>query len=131
MWHASRKTGRCAMDLVIQDQTMARAPQPGCVLRWHEGVPLTVAALIRERVLLELDCASDAPGARSLVERGAADAENPASRERAVALALDGFRRNAFFVVVDDRQVTELDAEILLRPDTAITFVRLLALKSG
>jgi len=119
------------MDLLIQDQVMARAPERSCVLRWRDGVPLTLAALIRERVLLELDRTADAAGARPLVERGAAAAEDPAWRERAVAFALDGFRRNAFFVVVDDRQVTELDAEIRLRPDTAITFVRLLPLKSG
>ena len=46
-------------------------------------------------------------------------------------MALDGFRRNAFFVVVDDRQVTELDAEIRIRPETAITFVRLVPLVGG
>ncbi|WP_244457811.1 hypothetical protein [Roseomonas fluvialis] len=110
---------------------MARALQPGHVLHWREGVPLTLAALIRERVLLELNRATDAAGARPLVELGAAATEDPALSERAVALALDGFRRNAFFVVVDDRQVTDPDTVIVLKPDTAITFVLLMPLVSG
>lgn len=115
------------VEIVIQDQVMARAPAPSLVLTWRDGVPLRLADLIRERVLLEMDRAIDAPsGARPLVAAG-----DPAAREQAVATALEGFRRNAFFVTVDDRQVTELDAEILLRPETAITFIRLVPLRSG
>ena len=53
------------------------------------------------------------------------------SRDDAVALALRGFERNAFLVIVDDRQVTDLDAEIRLAPDTDITFVRLVPLVGG
>jgi hypothetical protein len=117
------------MDIVIRDQVMARAPEPGWVLRWAEGVPMTLADLIRERVLVELDRTDDTSPRRPLVE-GATGADR-AARDRAVALALDGFRRNAFFVLVDDRQVTELDAEIVVARDTTITFMRLVALKSG
>ncbi|MCQ4162841.1 hypothetical protein NON00_23345 [Roseomonas sp. GC11] len=119
------------MDLIIQDQVMARPPQSSGVLHWRKGVPLTLSALIRERVLMEMDRAVDATGVRPLVERGATSTDDAAGRERAVTLALDGFRRNAFFVIVDDRQVTDLDATLLLKPDTAITFVRLLPLVSG
>jgi hypothetical protein len=47
------------------------------------------------------------------------------------ALALDGFLRNAFFLVVDGRQATDLDEVIPLRPTSEVTFVRLLPLQGG
>ena len=118
------------VEIVIRDQAMARAPQPGPVLTWRDGVPLRLLDLIRERVLMEIERAGEAAtGARPLV--AVADPAAPEARDEAVAAALEGFRRNAFFVTVDDRQVEDLEAEILLRPETQITFIRLLPLKSG
>jgi hypothetical protein len=46
-------------------------------------------------------------------------------------LALDGFVRNAFFLVIDGRQATALDEVIPLRPTSNVTFVRLMPLKGG
>ena len=115
------------VEIVIKDQVMARAPEPSLVLTWRDGVPLRLSDLIRERVLLEMERAAEAPSAaRPLVT-----VADPTAREQAVAAALEGFRRNAFFVTVDDRQVTDLDAGILLRPETEITFIRLVPLRSG
>jgi hypothetical protein len=51
--------------------------------------------------------------------------------EQAVAVAFEGFRRNAYFVTVDGRQLTDLDTEIAVTPTTDITFVRLLPLVGG
>lgn len=45
--------------------------------------------------------------------------------------ALDAFRKNAFFVLVDNRQVDDLEEAIALRPDTTISFVRLTPLVGG
>lgn len=95
---------------------------------------MRLSDLIRERVWLEWDRREDAAvgAGRPLVEAGAAaGGGRRLTRDGAVALALDGFRRNAFFVVVDDRQVAELDAEIRIAPETAITFVRLVPLVGG
>jgi hypothetical protein len=122
--------------LTLRDQVMARPAEPSLVLPWREGAPMRLADLIRERVMLEWDRREDGAGCtgRPLVETGASPGGGGAgrlTRDEAVALALDGFRRNAFFVVVDDRQVTELDAEIRIAPETAITFVRLLPLVGG
>jgi hypothetical protein len=51
--------------------------------------------------------------------------------ERQADLAVEGFGRNGFFVIVDDRQVTELDDELALTADSEIRFVRLIQLIGG
>jgi hypothetical protein len=55
----------------------------------------------------------------------------PISLEAATALALDGFLRNAFFLVIDGRQATDLDEVIPFRPTSNVTFVRLMPLQGG
>lgn len=45
--------------------------------------------------------------------------------------AVASFARNGFLLLVDDRQVTDLDAEIELRHDTAVSFLRLVPLVGG
>ena len=45
--------------------------------------------------------------------------------------ALAAFARNGFLLLVDDRQVTDLDEEIELRHDTEISFLRLVPLVGG
>jgi hypothetical protein len=51
--------------------------------------------------------------------------------ERQADVAVDAFGRNAFFVLVDDRQVTGLDEELQLDADSDIRFVRLVPLAGG
>ena len=45
--------------------------------------------------------------------------------------ALESFRRNGFFVLVADEQVTDLDAALELTADTDIRFIRLVQLVGG
>ena len=45
--------------------------------------------------------------------------------------AIQAFEGNGFVVLVDDRQIDDLDETIELRPDTAVTFVRLVPLVGG
>jgi len=45
--------------------------------------------------------------------------------------ALEAFKRNAFFVLVDDRQVDDLEQVLTLRPDSRVSFVRLTPLVGG
>jgi hypothetical protein len=45
--------------------------------------------------------------------------------------AIDAFSSNGFLVLVDDRQVTDLDEEIALAPSTEVAFVRLVPLVGG
>src|SRR5262249_7758368 len=45
--------------------------------------------------------------------------------------ALAAFRRNGFFILVDDRQVEELDDEVELRLNPQVSFVKPLPLVGG
>ena len=45
--------------------------------------------------------------------------------------AIAAFQGNGFMILVDDRQLTELDQEIELRHDTAVTFLKLVPLIGG
>ncbi len=45
--------------------------------------------------------------------------------------AIESFERNGFFVLVDDRQVTDLDEELALTVDSDVRFVRLVPLVGG
>jgi hypothetical protein len=45
--------------------------------------------------------------------------------------ALEAFQRNGFILLVDDRQVMELDEAIEVRPTTEVTFLKLVPLVGG
>jgi hypothetical protein len=131
--------------LVLSDQTNARPRTHAFIIDWQDGVPLTPRTLISERVRMEWDkraANAFADGQSSpLVQitplRGAETAVSKsatsklATLESVTAIALDGFARNAFFLVVDGRQMTDLDEEIPLQPKSRVTFVRLLPLQGG
>ena len=51
--------------------------------------------------------------------------------ERQADVAVEAFETNGFFVLVDDEQVTDLDAELDLSAETEIAFVRLVPLVGG
>jgi len=51
--------------------------------------------------------------------------------EEQYARALAGFAANGFLLLVDDRQVRDLDEEVVLRHDTAVTFLKLVPLVGG
>ncbi len=51
--------------------------------------------------------------------------------ERQFKRAVESFYRNGFLVLVNDRQVDELDEEIEIRPDTTVTFLKLVPLVGG
>lgn len=45
--------------------------------------------------------------------------------------ALQAFSANGFFLLIDDKQVTDLDQEIAIKQDTTVTFLRLTPLVGG
>jgi hypothetical protein len=51
--------------------------------------------------------------------------------EQQFELAVRAFARNGFVVLVDDRQVEELDDVVELHRDTEVTFLKLVALVGG
>jgi len=50
---------------------------------------------------------------------------------RQFELAKRAFYTNGFILLVDDRQVDELEDEIEIRPDTTVTFLKLVPLVGG
>lgn len=124
-----------------------RLPGSGAVDQ-HElsGLPnvMTVEALIRWRVREEVaryNAHGDAKVA-GLVEPSARERElnvpgrgntvrPPLNWEQQADLAVKGFQRNAFFVMVDNRQVCELTDEIDVLKATEATFIKLVPLVGG
>ena len=51
--------------------------------------------------------------------------------EKQFELAKRAFYTNGFILLVDDRQVDELEDEIEIRPDTTVTFLKLVPLVGG
>ncbi len=51
--------------------------------------------------------------------------------EQQYYLALDFFQKNGFFILVDDRQVSELQTKIVVKEDTEISFIKLTPLVGG
>jgi hypothetical protein len=57
--------------------------------------------------------------------------EAPVTLGSVTAMALEGFTRNSFFLLIDGQQITDLDQVITLKPTSDVTFVRLMPLKGG
>jgi len=51
--------------------------------------------------------------------------------EQQFAKALTAFRGNGFLILLDDRQITDLDETLHLTPQSKITFLRLIPLIGG
>lgn len=103
---------------------------------------LTLRELIRERVYQEVKDfnANQAQVFRGLVQPSGAEQERNGWRvatSRAIdwkeqfEAALEAFAHNGFLVLVDDRQVDDLDAELTVSPSTEVTFLKLLPLVGG
>ncbi|TDC19003.1 hypothetical protein E1265_24555 [Streptomyces sp. 8K308] len=75
--------------------------------------------------LVQPERAERVPGGYAMPAPGRVDAEAQVER------ALRAFQGNGFLLLVGDRQVTELDEEIELTADTAVTFLKLVALVGG
>lgn len=57
--------------------------------------------------------------------------ERKLDAEKQCELALEGFESNAFFMLVDGRQVVSLDESVSLTGDSTVTFVKLVPLVGG
>ncbi len=55
----------------------------------------------------------------------------PVDVERQMYVALDAFQKNGFFLLIDDKQVTELDQKITITKTSQINFIKLTPLVGG
>ena len=53
------------------------------------------------------------------------------SYEKQLELAIEAFQGNGFFVLLDDRQIEDLDTPVTLREDSRLSFVKLVPLVGG
>jgi hypothetical protein len=69
---------------------------------------------------------------RGKIDSGASEIQpQDVDPDAAVGTAIQAFADGLYFVVVDGQQARELDAQVFLRPDSRITFIRLTLLAGG
>lgn len=112
---------------------------------WRDGDHLTLRELITRIVLVEVAAFKERQEERRLarvlsvaeIERGMESGkidsgeralDQNVDEESAVATALEAFEDGLYLVVIDGNEQRDLDAQIFLRPDSRVTFVRLIFL---
>jgi len=130
-----------AISLRIYDETLSGAKNDALTLDFLNET-ITVDELIRERVYEEVReyNASKPEYFRGLVQPTDAETTLNGPRlierrkvdwEKQYTLAAEAFKRNGFFILVDDRQVESLTETIALTPMTQVSFVKLVPLVGG
>ncbi|NYF57942.1 hypothetical protein HDA35_003773 [Micromonospora purpureochromogenes] len=125
---------------IVDETTAGREPDAWHLEIFEERLPLR--EVIRRRVFQEVagHNARRLGEFRGLVqptetERGfngtRMDEHRQVDPHRQYGRAVEAFGRNYFIVLVDDRQVEDLDAQVELRTGTEITFLRLVPLVGG
>jgi hypothetical protein len=129
--------------LNVHDQSTASLGKTEHTFRVRvSGETISVRELIRSRVYQEVEeFNSRQPEVfRLLVQPDDAERTSSGFRMRQPRLidaqdqyhqALEAFDRNGFVVLVGGRQVDRLDAKIALRPETLVTFLKLVPLVGG
>ncbi len=107
---------------------------------------ITVRDLVRERVRQEVQhfhrrCGGEfqglvQPADAELILNGRTPAfrvqkHRPLDVDEQVERALEGFARNRYFILINDRQAESLDQEFCLSPQTRVSFVKLTPLVGG
>jgi len=130
-------------ELLIRDETTASLGKTEHSFTVHvSGEKISVRELIRLRVNQEVEDFNNRQPAvfRMLVQPN--DTERTLNgykfhKPRLVDAmtqydkAIEAFEGNGFIVLVDDYQIESLDDEIALRPETSVTFLKLVPLVGG
>ena len=106
------------------------------------GETIRVRELIRLRIFQEVEDYNNRQPAvfKMLVQPGETERTlngfkfhkpRPVDPQAQFEKAIEAFEGNGFIVLVDDRQVNTLDDEIALRPETSVTFLKLIPLVGG
>lgn len=69
--------------------------------------------------------------ARGKVDAGGHDLDQRVDEDEAVGAALQAFVDGLYLVVVDEKEERALDAEVYLKPDSKLVFLRVVALAGG
>jgi hypothetical protein len=132
--------GVSAIVVTVKDETIA-GKQLAVLAMQIEADRMTVRELIRARVHQEVrERNSDVDGGRyfGLVEPSGAERELNGRRARRrvdpevqTEIAVSGFERGQILLLVDDRQVQDLDQLVTLRQGSVVRFLKLVPLVGG
>ena len=127
--------------IIVNDETGAGKILNQIILTLEKEIT-TVEEIIRTRVSQEVaEFNKTSPGFfRGLVQPS--DAEQTLNGfkmkkkkkldvEEQIKAALKAFKQNGFFVIIGDTQYDELSTEVLLEPETTVSFVKLTPLVGG
>ena len=129
--------------LLIRDETTASLGKAEHTFAVHvSGEKISIRELICQRIYQEVEEYNNRKPVvfRMLVQPNKAERtlngfkfQTPhlVDPEKQYQKAIEAFQGNGFIVLVDDRQVDELDVEISLRPETSVTFLKLTPLVGG
>jgi hypothetical protein len=92
---------------------------------------ITARELIRRRVQREMELCNSAADYTDQDPTIDLRPAPPADWHISADAAEESFRRNAFFLLVGDRQIESLDEELLIAPGTEVLFLRLVPLVGG
>jgi hypothetical protein len=127
--------GRPMFEVDYCDQAGAQPPIAVGSFSWSEAAPVTARLLIAERVRREFERRFerfDAHGGELPAALIAPGSDTRAlTLDEAVGAALHAFSANRFFLLVDRRQIVDLDAPFPLTPKSSVVFLRLTPLKGG
>jgi hypothetical protein len=128
--------------ITIRDESAVRKVLNRITLELPDRT-VTVRDLIRARVSQEVErynrAAADyryalvqpAPDEAALNAPPGARARRNVDAEKQIALALEAFQRNGFFILVNDRQLESLDDLVHADDTREVTFVKLTPLVGG
>lgn len=128
--------------LTVRDETTSSLDEDHVFLLELPSGRVTVEGLIRARVRREVEDhnASTRSLFRGLIQPSGAERTLNGFKvregrridpEEQCRKAVEAFGRNGFILLVDDRQAEELDEEIEVRPETTVTFLKLVPLVGG
>lgn len=103
---------------------------------------ITAEKLIEKRVVMEVENYNNnvTKYFRGLVQPQEAEttlngyklkAKKKIDLEKQIYVALGAFQRNGFFILVDDRQIEDLNEKIILKNNSKVSFVKLVPLVGG
>lgn len=111
----------------ISDRCGTQPARNGYILNWQKGRPCSARDLIRERVRHEFEALRTVSFAHP-IERHLIQYPRHAgyTLRDAVSLALKAFDVEVFYLLVDGRQITDVDEIFVLSQSSEVTFLRLL-----
>ena len=129
--------------VTVRDELVFRVGRPP--VEFVLGFPsdrMTVRELISSRVAQEVARFNDCPtecfqgliqptGAEQTLNGYRVPRHYTIDASEQLQRALAAFERNSFILLVDDRQVEQLDDLVILQPTTVVTFLKLIPLVGG